>query len=383
MTEETEAPRPLAVDASTEHFPLTGLDEYLIHNHPTPVAVMWTPDLQAYERVWFTCHDRVGELLVVCGVAFYPNLGTAEAFAIVNLRGRHITVRAHRPLGPDRTTLAVGPIALEVVAPFREWRLTLGENDQGVRFDLSWFDTKRPIFRNLGAGAIVGSRPFSGVAGYDGFGHQEGWVEVDGERFEVTPTSHLGTRDHHWGTRDGVGGPALYQGFTHPVPSVFVEFPGWSVWVDHLLRNLGDPKRGSGLLQDRRYRLRFEPETDQLVGGEFDLVHKDGSVRTMTFERLGNQIAFLRCGMYGGPNGGTPDGDIWQGMKVGDGRSLVVGGESYDANDPGTRVRVGGLDQFHARFECDGEVSFGMVESYSSLTHAMAAAGRGGLSVLR
>ena len=55
----------------------------------------------------------------------------------------------------------------------------------------------------------------------------------------------------------------------------------------------------------------------------------------MTFERLGNQIAFLRCGMYGGPNGGTPNGDVWQGMKVGDG---VVSGETYDANDPAVRA---------------------------------------------
>ena len=65
---------------------------------------MWTPDAQAYERVWFTCQDKVGELLVVVGLAFYPNLGTAEAFAIVNVRGRHTTVRAHRSAPPTAWT---------------------------------------------------------------------------------------------------------------------------------------------------------------------------------------------------------------------------------------------------------------------------------------
>ena len=65
----------------------------------------------------------VGELLVVIGLAFYPNLGTAEAFAIVNHRGRHTTVRAHRKLGTDRMDMTLGPFSFEVVEPFRQWRL--------------------------------------------------------------------------------------------------------------------------------------------------------------------------------------------------------------------------------------------------------------------
>ena len=99
----------------------------------------------------------------------------------------------------------------------------------------------------------------------------------------------------------------------------------------------------------------------------------------MTFERLGNQIAFLRCGMYGGPNGGTPDGDVWHGMDVGDG---VVTGETYDANDPRVRARICGLDQHHARFECEGEVTYGIIEPYDTLCYEMASSGLGGFSLL-
>ena len=75
--------------------------------------------------VWFTCQDKVGDLLVVIGLAFYPNLGTAEAFAIVNVRGSHTTVRAHRALGTDRMDMALGPFSFEVAEPFRRWRLRL------------------------------------------------------------------------------------------------------------------------------------------------------------------------------------------------------------------------------------------------------------------
>ena len=67
----------------------------------------------------------MGELLLVIGLAFYPNLGTAEAFAIVNHRGRHTTVRAHRKLGTDRMDMTLGPFSFEVVEPFRQWRLRL------------------------------------------------------------------------------------------------------------------------------------------------------------------------------------------------------------------------------------------------------------------
>ncbi len=366
-------------DASPEHSPMSGIDEYLVHNYPHPVRVMWTTDAQAYERIWFTAQDDAGELLVVCGLAFYPNLGTAEAFAIVNHAGRHTTVRAHRLLGDNRMDMRIGPIAYEVVEPFREWRLVLDENDYGISYDIRWFDTKRAVFRNLGAGMIAGGKPFGGVAGYDGFGVEEGWVRAGDTRFDLTRVHFNGTRDHHWGTRDGVGGRGRWSGWQHVLSGAFVQFPEWSAWGDHLMRNLGDPRPGSSTLRRRTHRLRFEDDTSLLLGGEVDMEFPSGEVKTMTFERLGNQIAFLRCGMYGGPNGGTPDGDIWHGMYVGDG---VVTGETYDANDPHVRTRICGLDQHHMRFECDGQVSYGLFEAYDTLAFETAAKGRRGLSML-
>ena len=353
-------------DASSEHSPLSGLDEYLVHNYPHPVRVMWTTDAQAYERIWFTAQDDTGDLLVVCGLAFYPNLGTAEAFAIVNCRGQHTTVRAHRLLGDNRMDMRIGPIAYEVVEPFKEWKLTLDENEFGTSYEIHWFDTKRAVFRNLGADVIVGGKPFGGVAGYDGFGEQTGWVKVGGERFELTRTHFNGTRDHHWGTRDGVGGPGRWSGWQHVYSGAFVQYPDWSMWNNHMMYNLGEERPGSATISRRKHRLRFEPDTHLLVGGEVDVTMPRGDVKTVTFERFGNQIAFLRCGMYGGPNGGTPNGDIWHGMYVGDN---VVTGETFDVNDPEVRKQICGLDQHHMRFECDGQVSAGLFEAYDTLCY--------------
>ena len=367
------------MEADPEHSPMSGIDEYLVHNYPHPVRVMWTPDSQAYERIWFTAQDRVGRVLFVCGYGIYPNLGTAEAFAIVNVDGHHSTVRAHRRLGDNRMDMRVGPLAFEVLEPFRRWRLTCDENEYGISYDIMWHDTKRPVFRLLGAGTIVDGRVFSGVAGYDGFGNQEGFIECQGERFELGRTAYLGTRDHHWGTRDGVGGPGMYRGMQHPHSGEWVEFAELGVWGDHLLYNLGAARRGSGTLRRRTHRLRFESDTHLLLAGEVDLHFNSGEVKTMRFERLGNQIAFLRCGMYGGPNGGTPEGDIWHGMYVGDN---VVGGETYDVNDPAVRTQLCGQDQHHCRVELDGEVTYGIVEPYDTLCYDVAKAGVMGFSLL-
>jgi hypothetical protein len=361
---------------------MSGLDEFLIHNSPYPVRVMWTPDAQAYERVWFTSQDKVGDVLAVIGLAFYPNLGTAEAFAIVNARGHHTTVRAHRALGTDRMDMDLGPFHFDVVEPFEEWHLRLDRNDIGLSFDLHWFDTKRPVFRQLGAGIITGGRAMSPIAGYDGFGRQEGWIEVGGERFEVRRDTYLGTRDHHWGTRDGVGGPGRYMGMQHPHSGEWVEFEEFGVWGDHLLYNLGDSRKKSGTLARRVHRMRFEPETNLLHSGEVDLIFADGSVKTMTFERLGVQIAFLRCGMYGGPNGGTPNGNLWHGMAVAEGGEVVVTGETYDVTDPAVRTLLAGQDQHHCRITCDGEVTYGLVEPYDTLCYEVSRAGVMGFSLL-
>ena len=64
------------------------------------------------------------------GFGFYPNLGTADAYAILVHDDTHTTVRAHRVLEDDRTDIGTGPVRGEVIEPFREWRLTVADNAQ-------------------------------------------------------------------------------------------------------------------------------------------------------------------------------------------------------------------------------------------------------------
>jgi hypothetical protein len=362
---------------------MSGLDEYLIHNTPFPVRIMWTSDPRAYDRVWFGTVDSEGELYVVVGMAHYPNLGTAEAFAIVNHRGRHTTVRCHQRLAEDRMSMTMGPISIDVIKPFEHLRLSLAENDQGISFEIDWYETKRATYRDYGdvVSNLSMGRP---RAGYESFGEQEGWVRVADRTIPVTRGRFRGSRDHHWGTRKGVGGQ-----LSHSVPQVhsdhyhsgeFVEFADWGIFADNVFYNLGDSRRSSPVRRASR-RMRFDEKTKALVGGEVDVLLENGEEKHYTFERVYEMVAFLRCGMYGGygGRGGTPDQDVWQGQYVSD---FLVAGETFDVTDPRTQWELSGLDQCVARFECDGESVIGIVETENAVVYQAAVEGHRGLSVL-
>src|SRR5689334_13938612 len=284
-------------EVSAEHSPMSGIDEYLIHNYPHPVRVMWTSDPRAYERLWFTAQDKVGEVFFVCGLGFYPNLGTAEAYALVNHRGVHHSVHAHRKLGDDRTNMKIGPFNFEIIEPFRQWRISLDDNEFGFGYELQWFDTKRAVFQQLGAGMIHNARVGGNTAGYESFGEQSGTLSVGGETITLTRDTFCGSRDHHWGVRDGVGGPKHWLGSKWPMSGQWVEFRDWSLWSPRVLYNFGDPRPGAGATVHREHRIRFEPDTKIPISGEIDVYLPDGTRKLLTFERLGNQIGFLRCGM--------------------------------------------------------------------------------------
>jgi hypothetical protein len=369
------------MNVSPEHSPMSGLDEFLIHNSPHPVRVMWTPDPRAYERVWLSTIDADAGLLVIVGMGYYPNLGTAEAYAIVNHRGSHTTVRAHRLLGEDRMEMAVGPIRIDVVKPFEHLHLSLAENDYGVKFGIDFYDTKRATFRDYGdmVTNLTMGRPRSG---YETLGCQDGWVEVNGTRIQLDRNRCRGSRDHHWGTRKGVGGrtvglPQFHTDHYHS--GEFVGFADWGIFADNAFYNVGDPRRSSPVRSASR-RLRFDPKTHMLLGGEAEILLENGEEKSYSFERIFELAGFLRCGMYGGygGRGGTPDGDIWHGQYVAD---FAVSGETYDVTDPDKQWELSGLDDCVARFVCDGEEAVGIVETENAVVYDAAVQGLRGLSV--
>lgn len=376
-------------DISPEHGAMSALDEFPVHHSPTPVRVVYTTDARAYERLWFTNQDHGGQVYIVCGLGFYPNLDTAEAYAIVNVRGQLTYIHAHRKLGVNRMDMRVGPLSFEVVEPFKQWRLQLAENRFGISYDLRWFDSKRAVFHNFGVGGGIspwGSSVLRAddIAGYETFGRIEGWVAAGGERHAFSASTSNGSRDHHWGTREGVGGRERTRegggghGNAGPSGGQWVEFKDWSIWAGRNLYNLGDPRPGAGRYLPAHRKLRFDPESKLFVEGVVTNQLEDGEKFDVHFRRIGSQIAFLRCGGYGGRTGGTPDGDIWHGMPVGD----LIGGGQYDVTRPENQALLAGLDDHLCEVSARGETTIGIFEPYEPVAYEACRDGWPGYSLL-
>jgi hypothetical protein len=335
-----------------------------------------TTDARAYERYWFTAQDRSGEHLLMTGMGFYPNLGTVESYVAVNHDRRHISVRAHRYLAEDRAEISCGPITFEPVEPFRQWRLTLADNEYGLAFELYWRDTARPVFQSFPSvsvslpGVNIGGRLVPSAAGYESFGRIEGWVRIRDHQWTLTAGTTLGSRDHHWGERNFVGGPG------HAQPSrrwshfgQWVEFGDWAIWGGRLLWKLGDERPGAG-----------PPETHHFIGGLVENQLGSGEVKTIAYEQIDDKVIYMRNGMYAGPDGtGTPEGNVYQGMDIGGG---VVAGAVHDLTDPAERVRIAGYDNHLVRAICDGEATVGLVEVQNPVPYEYCRDGAPGWSFL-
>lgn len=351
-------------------FPLSAADDYLIHQTPDPVRVMWTSDARAYERYWAVVHDDTGDLMLAVGGSFYPTLDVAEAFAVVNRRGRHRAVRAGRALGTDRFDLGVGPLRPTIVEGLKSWRYELGPNPYGMTFDIEFFDETSPVFRDARSTPVTAGHPFGrqpeSTSGFETFGTAAGWVELDGQRLELDRETFHGTRDRHWGTRNGVGGPAHLLGAPPPRGGIgfqFVDFGDWAIWADRLFyrspRQPGQPDRVTHITR----RLSFEPETHIFAGGVVENVLANGEKRTLEYTHLGHQTVYLRCGLYGGPNGGAPGSGRWHGMWEPD---ETTEGEVVDLTDPERRTALAGLDEHHCAVTCEGARTTGLFQSYDT-----------------
>src|SRR3546814_12566214 len=72
------------------------------------------------------------------GMGQDPNLGVTDAFALLGTVDEHRVVRSSRELGLDRLDTTVGPFEITVIEGLKTLRCTLGANDHGLSYDLTW-----------------------------------------------------------------------------------------------------------------------------------------------------------------------------------------------------------------------------------------------------
>ena len=57
------------------------MDEFPVHQIPQPIAWPGSSDRNFYDRSYFNAHDRTGDIFVITGMGYYPNLGVKDAYA--------------------------------------------------------------------------------------------------------------------------------------------------------------------------------------------------------------------------------------------------------------------------------------------------------------
>ena len=331
------APRlPLATLTAAGHGLLLA-DEMLCHQTVETFATVSQSDLAWTERVWGVVTRRDGSAQVDTGMAAYHNRGVLDGFGGVSRGRQQWSVRASRDLWSDLEGTQVGPLTYEVLEPMRAVRFKLDPSAAAaVSFDLVLEATMPAVLEERDRKRDFGGmRTSSETLRYHQCATARGWVQVEGERIEVTPDEWFAVRDHSWGVRHGVGQElgGLRPGFdgaTLPIlyswsPLLFVRPDGSRYELHHYVQQLGDAvffTSGHLLESDGRVQqvsvrpdLRFDPVTRRLLGGTLVVTLPDGSRREISLEVVGDTGFHLGQGLYLGLDG-HQHGDWRGGLRV-------------------------------------------------------------------
>jgi len=342
------------------------LDEFPIHQVPLPVGWAGTSDRNFYDRCYLNAHDRTGDVFVITGAGWYPNLGTKDAFLLVRRGDVQTAVHLSDAIDGDRLAQRVGAYRVEVSEPLRRLRVVL-EETEGIAADLTW-EGSFPVVREQPHVMRSGSRVTLDAQRFAQVGTWSGTLVVDGEELAVTPDRWVGSRDRSWGIRpvgeaEPAGRPAdpPFEGMWWLyVPLRFDDFAvvlvvqedpdGYRtlndctrVWPDGRLEQLGWP----------RVSVRYAPGTRVPTGATICCTTPDGEPLRIEVESRLAVPLHVGAG-YGG------DSDWSHGLWKGPGFTERV---TYDVTDDAVagKVMFGVIDHV-ARATIDGAEGWGLFE---------------------
>ena len=178
---------------------LTKADDYPIHQTPEPIAYSGT-DRNFYDRYFFNGYNPDGDLFFAAALGVYPHLNIMDASFCVVHDGVQHNLHASKHLKMERLDTQVGGIGVEVIEPLKCLALTCNDKDHGLQADLRFTSRHTPVeeprFTHR-TGARVGMDATRMTQN----GIYQGWIEIKGNRFEISPDLFSGTRDRSWGIR--------------------------------------------------------------------------------------------------------------------------------------------------------------------------------------
>jgi hypothetical protein len=299
----------------------------------------------------------------------YPNLGTHDAFLTVRKGDTHYVVRASKELH-DRSDLSVGPMRVEVLEPLRRLRITVEPGERDLSCDLVWdaampaWDEPRHYVRKHGRTVFDTSR-------FAQTGRWTGWLEVDGERIEVTPDRWWGSRDRSWGVRPvgepeapGIQTETVMTGMWNYVPMQFddhsilliiQEEGDGTRTLEEAVRVWADPARGHDWLGRPEVEHTLVPGTRMVqTPVTFHLPDAPGGPLAITATSL------TYCYLGIGTGYGLGD-DFRHGMYLGP--DMVTESKRWSMTELDTWAWYA-IVEHAARFEVDGNVGYGMLEHF-------------------
>lgn len=328
---------------------LSSFDDLPVHQTTRPVAHTATTDLNHYDRYFFNGYTEDGSLFFAAAMGLYPNRTVADAaFSVVSGGGgpdaRQVNVHASRRAPRDRADAnTVGPIAVEVLEPLHELRVTVDAPEHGLRADVVFHRRSAPLEEPHFLQRI-GVRVLLDYTRLTQFGTWSGWLEVDGERIELPPGT-LGSRDRSWGVRPV--GERARTGAPVADPQFFwlwapLNFPRFSTHFD--VNELTDGTRWhetgfvvpvDGEPEEMRavdHRIEWRPGTRAAAAFELDLIPPTGEATTVTLQPV---YDFHMAGIgYTHPEWGH---GVWKGEDVAGGDRWTLPVEDPTAAD---RVHV-------------------------------------------
>ncbi len=308
--------------------PLIPADEQLTHQVTETFANVGTSDPSWTEKVCAMAMANDGSVQIGFGIGKYNNRNVMDAYAALSRGVEQFTVRASRRLSPQPDVTIVGPIHYEIVEPLKTIRFRLEKNDaQPLAFD--WlFNGVLPPFAEERTHLIRDYRRMSELVRYHQIGTASGWIEIEGERIDMTPQSWTSTRDHSWGVRYDVGLPPTD---VEPNEGIPAGAGFMMIWCPVLMTQADGSQYGMHLhftwfnmpgfeqkMVTSRIeyasgseeaivavdpKLAFDADNRRLLGGELHCTMADGSARVLTVEVMGDTGIQLGAGLYFGLDG--------------------------------------------------------------------------------
>jgi hypothetical protein len=348
--------------------PPVAMDEFPIHQTALSMAYVGTSDRNFYDRCYFNAHDRTGDIFLITGLGYYPNLGVMDAYATVRRGDTQWAVRFSDAMSDDRLAQHVGPYAIEVIEPLQKVRLTCDAADMGIAFDLAW-DGSFPAVQEQSHVMRTGPRPILDASRFAQVGSWSGTLTVDGSEIAVDPEVWMGTRDRSWGIRP-VGASESPERFASEqplegfwwlyVPLRFDDFAvivicqelpdgfrtltdATRVWADGRIEQLGWPD----------VDITYRSGTRHPTGATLHLRDAERKPLDIDIDTLGFVALHLGAGYGGDPewNHGRWMGRNWSDSKV------------FDLTDPAvlSNAPIGVIDHV-ARARCNGSEGWGLFE---------------------